>query len=265
MEIDLYNEAIEDFYKVIEIDNNDVNAYFNIALCYDSLKEYQKAIDCYTKVIEADNSYIDAYYNRGLSKVELKLYDEAFEDYIRALDINPNYLNAYNGIGFSKTKYSNNEFKNGNTQRAIELLNDALVYYNKGLELNIDDNLINASVYDSIGYTVTKLANIYFTLNDKKNALKYYNEALSYFNKSIELNNKHALAHNSIAYIDIQLDKMNNVFDKLNEQAYKNFEKAYKFANKKEDKKLIVKCITSLAKENIKTAVDFCNNYDIKF
>ena len=57
---------------------------------------------------------------------------------------------------------------------------------------------------------------------------------------------------------------MNNIFDKLNEQAYKNFEKAYKFANK-EDKKLILKCITSLAKENIKTAVEFCNRNNIGF
>ena len=41
-------------------------------------------------------------------------------------------------------------------------------------------------------------------------------------------------------------------------------EKAYKFANK-EDKKLILKCITSLAKENIKTAVEFCNRNNIGF
>ena len=262
MEIDLYNKAIDDFTKTLNLDPNNSDSYFNIAICYDSLKEYKKAVDYYTKVIDIDNSSLDAYYNRGLSKVGLKLYDEAFEDYKKSLEINPKYLNAYNGIGFSKTKHSNNEFKKGNINKAIELLNEALKYYQKGLDLNINDDLTNASIYDSMGYTITKLANIYSSLND--NASKYYNKARECFYKSIELNNTHALAHNSLAYINIQFDKMNNIYDKLNEEAYNYFEKAYSFAGK-EDKKLIIKCLISLSKENIETDKTFCLKNNINY
>ena len=262
MEINLYNEAIEDFKRIIELDKENTDAYLNIGICYDYMEEYNKSIEYYSKVIEIDNKALDAYYNRGLSKVGLKLYNEAFEDFIRAIDINPNYLNAYNGIGFSKTKYSNSELKKGNINKTIELLNDALVYYNKGLALDMEDNITNASIYDSMGYTITKLANIYQTINDRENALKYYDEALFCFNEAIKLNNKHALAHNSIAYIKIQLDKMNNITDKLNEEAYTYFEKAYNMSNK-DDKKLIVKCIVSLAKENIKTALEFMSKNNL--
>ena len=158
MEINLYNEAIEDFKRIIELDKENTDAYLNIGICYDYMEEYNKSIEYYSKVIEIDNKALDAYYNRGLSKVGLKLYNEAFEDFIRAIDINPNYLNAYNGIGFSKTKYSNSELKKGNINKTIELLNDALVYYNKGLALDMEDNITNASIYDSMGYTITKLA-----------------------------------------------------------------------------------------------------------
>ena len=130
--------------------------------------------------------------------------------------------------------------------------------------MKINDNLNNASIYDSMGYTTTKLANIYLSMKDNDNAYKYYNNALLCFREALKLNSKHALANNSIAYIYMQLDKMNNKNDIFNEEAFKYFSDAYSFA-KKDDKKLIEKCITSLAKENIKTAVDFCTNNNIEF
>ena len=55
---------------------------------------------------------------------------------------------------------------------------------------------------------------------------------------------------------------MNNITDKLNEEAYTYFEKAYNMSNK-DDKKLIVKCIVSLAKENIKTALEFMSKNNL--
>ena len=55
----------------MEIKASDVLYY--IALCYDELGNYNKALTQYTKVIKMQSDYADAYYNRGLIKSKLGL------------------------------------------------------------------------------------------------------------------------------------------------------------------------------------------------
>ena len=50
---------------------------------------YDQAIADYTKAIEMDVTFADAYFNRGVSHYELGLYQEAIEDLTRAIDLNP--------------------------------------------------------------------------------------------------------------------------------------------------------------------------------
>jgi len=47
-------EAIKDFEKVIHIDPNNANAYFNRGCCYDSIGEIDLAISDYSVALELD-------------------------------------------------------------------------------------------------------------------------------------------------------------------------------------------------------------------
>ena len=49
-----YNEAIKDFTRVIEIDPDNANAYFNRGCCYDSIGELDLAISDYSVALELD-------------------------------------------------------------------------------------------------------------------------------------------------------------------------------------------------------------------
>lgn len=49
-----YKEAIQDFTRVIEIDPENANAYFNRGCCYDSVGELDLAIGDYSVALELD-------------------------------------------------------------------------------------------------------------------------------------------------------------------------------------------------------------------
>jgi tetratricopeptide (TPR) repeat protein len=53
------------------------------------LEEYEAAIEDYTEAIELDPQNVDAYFNRGVTRADLGRYEAAIEDYSRAIDADP--------------------------------------------------------------------------------------------------------------------------------------------------------------------------------
>lgn len=49
-----YQEAINDFTRIINIDPDNANAYFNRGCCYDSVGELDLAISDYSVALELD-------------------------------------------------------------------------------------------------------------------------------------------------------------------------------------------------------------------
>ena len=264
-----YRESIEYFSKVIELDDNNSNAYYNRGVVKNNLQQYEEAIEDFNKAIELDNNNSNAYYNRGLAKYNLQRYEEAIEDYNKAIELGNNdilvYNQIYNQIGFIKTKQANIELKKLNYDKALGLLNEAIEYYDKGIKIKSD----NSEIYDSRGYTRTKIANFERDKNNIYNAIKLYKECIEDFNKAIELNNEHALAYNSLVYIkniltNIQKDKISEEdYNQLKKEALDNFNKAYEFAN--EDlKEKIIKYLSKLAENNEKIAIDFFKTHNFE-
>lgn len=71
--------------------------YLLRGLVYHGQKEYDRAIENYTKVIELNPDYADAYYNRGTVYRDKGEVDLAFVDYNRVIERNPSYVDiSYN-------------------------------------------------------------------------------------------------------------------------------------------------------------------------
>ena len=89
-----YNEAIETYYKIIDIQEYR-EPYFNLGYIHQEyLKVYDVAIEHYTKAIEIEPKYVDAYYNRALCYEERDELKKAEEDLRMALKLNPQYTYA---------------------------------------------------------------------------------------------------------------------------------------------------------------------------
>jgi len=61
----MYDEAIAEFNKAIQIDPNHENAYYNRGRTYYLKGNFDQAIADYTKVIQINPNDADTYYNRG--------------------------------------------------------------------------------------------------------------------------------------------------------------------------------------------------------
>ena len=71
MSLSLYEEAIPNFTKAIQLYSDYALAYFNRGVSYSNLGEYQNAIDDYTKAIKLDPDDALAYSNRAAALWEL--------------------------------------------------------------------------------------------------------------------------------------------------------------------------------------------------
>jgi len=164
-ELGRYEEALEAYDKSLELDPKLKIAWDNKGGILSYLNRYDEAIDAYNKALEVDTNYSDAWYNKGWALHGLGRYEEALEAYDKTLELNPRYLKAW--------------YNKGNILLNSGRYNEALEAYDRALE--IDPNCVDA-------------------LNNKGIALVEQNkleDALATFNKALEINPAHEDAWNN--------------------------------------------------------------------
>ena len=83
-----YDSAIEQFNKVIEMDEKFVEAYNMRGSCYSALKKNDEAVKDYSKAIEMDPNNRGAYLNRSLAFKAMGKLPQAKSDTLKASKIN---------------------------------------------------------------------------------------------------------------------------------------------------------------------------------
>lgn len=101
-------QAIENFDKVIELDPENINAYFNRGRAKSAIGNQKESISDYNKVLELDPEFSMAYNNRGWSNFLLKNYIEALIDFNKAIELDPKNYVAYDSR--QETKFALNDF-----------------------------------------------------------------------------------------------------------------------------------------------------------
>lgn len=86
----LYERAIEDFNKTIELNPNMAEAYSNRGEAFQKIGLYDRAIDDYSKVIALEPKSTGTYVARGISYDSKGDYERAILDYKRAISIGAN-------------------------------------------------------------------------------------------------------------------------------------------------------------------------------
>ena len=148
-----YESAVETFDRVLEKDNNNLEAYYGRGEAYYQLEDFNKAVKDFDKVLEINVQDAQAYLYRGYAYAGLNKYKNAIEDYSKSIDLNPDNANAYHNRG--------NAYKN------IEAIDKALIDYTVAIELDPD----NAQIY-------VDRAGIYYDLGDVKQEIADYTKAI---------------------------------------------------------------------------------------
>ena len=162
----MWDEAIVEFNREIQIEPNKASAYDNRGEAYYGKGQYDQAISDFNKAIEKDPGFAEAYYNRGSAYHKRGQLDWAMTDYNKAIELDPNFAPPYNNRG---TIYH----ERGQLDRAI-------LNYNKAIELDPND----ARVYNNRG-------NVYYKI-------RQYDRAISDYNKALELDPNYAPAYENL-------------------------------------------------------------------
>jgi tetratricopeptide (TPR) repeat protein len=131
-----YDESITCYDKVLEINPNYANAWYNKGISLDSLEKYEEAIKAYDKAIEIDPKNIYAWHNKGNAFYNLGKYDEAINCYDRLLEIDPNYADAW--------------LRKGTALTHLEKYNEGIASYDKAIEINPDSLDTKASLAEAL-------------------------------------------------------------------------------------------------------------------
>jgi len=220
-ELQLYEKALADFDRAIQLDPNDATIYTNRGVIYHKLQHYTDALADQSRAIEIDSNYARAYTNRGNAHYRLEQYDEALTDYDRAIQLDPNYALAYMSRGLLyKSLHSYNE-------------EEALADFNKAIEL--DPTLPQA--HHNRGEHYYRLRRYEEALADYTQAIKFdptaaityndrgaiylelqrYEEALTDFNQAIEFDPTIAQPHTNRGLIYLELQRYEEALTDFNQ------------------------------------------------
>lgn len=89
-------EALNDLLSAYEFNQNNIDLLFLIAETREKMKDYQNAFNDYSKIIFIDSLNSKAYYQRGLVNIVLKREKSACEDFTKAGSLG--YFDAYEQI-----------------------------------------------------------------------------------------------------------------------------------------------------------------------
>lgn len=89
MQLEKYQEALDEYSKAIELYNKNAVYYCNRAAAHSKLDNHQAAIDDANHAIQLDPNYGKAYGRLGIAYSNLKRYEEAKNAYKKALELEP--------------------------------------------------------------------------------------------------------------------------------------------------------------------------------
>jgi predicted O-linked N-acetylglucosamine transferase (SPINDLY family) len=131
-----YDLAVEYWGKLIQHNQSNEYAYYNLGLACQGKNQFDDAIHCYQKALQINPGFENAYYNLGLACQRKKQPDNAIHYYQKALQLNPASADVYNNLGL--IFHEKKQFDN------------AIAHYSKALELNPDA----PNVYNNLGNTL---------------------------------------------------------------------------------------------------------------
>ena len=156
--------AVEKFRKALELNLDNPEAHFNLALSLSQMGDIKGEIKEYRETLRINPKSVEAYNNLGIALGHLGEFKEAAVQFKKAIKVHPKYGEAYSNLGVALIRQG--KFK------------EAIDQYHKALKINPDD----AEVHKNLG-------DAYANLNKIPISIEHYQEAL-------RLNPKISDAHN---------------------------------------------------------------------
>lgn len=209
----LFDEAMEEFKKILQVDSNSYTAYYGIGLAYSFKEMFDEAIDFYKKAIEINPDFAIAYFHLGVDYTTKGLFEEAVFAYENAVKLNPRFkkaeypVHAYSNLGAKYAREKNLDKAISAYKKAIEIdpknsiayNNLGIVYYDKKMfeeSISCNEKAItiepqSPTAYNNLGNSCFDYAIALISTNNvsfKEKTFALIERAVENFRKTIELN-----------------------------------------------------------------------------
>ena len=119
--LDRFDQALEDFSRVIELNPKSPFSYQSRSLAYFKTGRYNEAITDFTRAIQLDPGYVYAYIYRSDAYFRLGLYDHAIADYEKLMELNSEDTYIYFNRGLAYFYNSKFEKAESDFEQCLEL------------------------------------------------------------------------------------------------------------------------------------------------
>ncbi len=200
---DDFDKAIKKYQKVIALNTDDAEAYFNLGNLFGNKGGYDKAIEAYQKAIALKPDYEEAYNKIGVSFVNKGDYDKAIVAFQKVIALKPDFEKAYSNLGILFAKNCEYEKAIEAYQKAIALKpDDEKVIYNLG------NSFFNKGDYDYAIESYQKAITLkpdyneaYYNLGNSFAEKGNNNRAIVAYQKAIALKPDHEKANYNLGYL----------------------------------------------------------------
>ena len=229
-----WDQAIENFNKVIEINPKDAMAYFNIGTIFSekeefdiAIKNYQKclainpdhaeahdnmgsalkaqgnltaAVEQFTQAINLKPNFAQAHYNLGVALQEQENFSESIKSYEKACQIKPNYFKAYLGIGNILKEQGKVGAAIDSYKQAIKIKPDyAEAYSNMGIALNDKGELdVAIDSYKQAIKIKPDYADAYVNMGNALGEKGEFDAAIDIYKQALKITPNHSMLWNNI-------------------------------------------------------------------
>lgn len=100
---DLYQYALKDFDKVLELQPSSLTAHLYRGHCLRQLNREQEAMHSYNRALEIDDCDARVYESRGELYGEMQQFSQAIGDFEKAITLDPEAVSAYGSLGMVYT------------------------------------------------------------------------------------------------------------------------------------------------------------------
>jgi tetratricopeptide (TPR) repeat protein len=117
-----YDESINFFKRIIELDSENYRAHYNLGIAYFNLNRFEEALNAYKIALSIKPDHKHVYYNIGLLHEKNENLENAIEAYEKALEIDPNYIYAMHSLKAVRLKLDNSVKPKSKTQENKDIV-----------------------------------------------------------------------------------------------------------------------------------------------
>ena len=185
-----FKDAVNYLKSAINLKKDYFEAHFNIAECYKNLENFDEAISSLETCIKIRPKDLEIYNNLGLIYKQINQFDLSINNLKRTVEIDPNFYQGYNNLGVAY-------LEKGQLDEAVDLFNKCIqinqgyaeAYNNLGMALNKKKKYQSAILILEQGLKIDpNFKNTSLNLAIAYQAVGRIFEAIKLYEKDIDLN-----------------------------------------------------------------------------